>query len=553
MAAEEGALVKPNDEIQRRDRKSRPIEDAEAAELRRRKAEAHQAYGRGKKISAKSIRDKKLRSNLRTLEDKYQDATLKAKDAEILLENESGLLEPEGELERTYKVRQVDLKPDLAIETAKKGFELKLEGLGPYVADYTRNGRNLLLAGRKGHVCTMEWRAGILGCELQLGETVRDARWLHNNQYFAVAQRKYVYIYDHAGVEIHCLQKHIDVHHMQFLPYHFLLATVGNAGYLKYTDTSIGATLTEIPTKLGTPTSMAQNPSNAIIHLGHQNGTVTLWSPNSTTPLVKLLAHRGPVRSAAIDRSGHYMVSTGADMKMSVWDIRQFREVNNYFLRQPGTSVQISDRDLTGVGWGTQVSVWKGLFSRAVEDQEKVQSPYMAWGGEGKRIERVRWCPFEDVMGISHDKGFSSIIIPGAGEPNFDALEANPYETTKQRQETEVKALLNKLQPEMISLNSDYVGKLDLASAAQRRKEQDLDRKPEDPLKSLKEKARGRGKNSSLRKYLRKKGNKNVIDEKRLQIDEMRKKRDREARGAFKKSKREELGPALGRFVRKED
>lgn len=298
---------------------------------------------------------------------------------------------------------------------------------------------------------------------------------------------------------------------------------------------------------------MTQNPSNAILHLGHQNGTVTLWSPNSTTSLVKLLAHRGPVRSVSIDRSGHYMVSTGADLKMSVWDIRQFREVNNYFLRRPGSSVCVSDRDLTAVSWGTQVSVWRGLFDRAVVDQEKVQSPYMCWGGEGKRIERVRWCPFEDVLGVSHDKGFSSIIVPGAGEPNFDALEINPYETTKQRQENEVKSLLNKIQPEMISLNPDYVGRLDLASAEQRRKEQDLDRKPDDPLKSLKERARGRGKNSSLRKYLRKKGVKNVVDEKRLQVDELRKQRDREARGVVKKKRREELGPALGRFVRKED
>ncbi|KAL8736433.1 MAG: hypothetical protein Q9166_000225 [cf. Caloplaca sp. 2 TL-2023] len=552
MAVENSALSKSSASLSR-GLNVRKVEDREAAELRRRTADAQKIYGRGKKISAKTVRDKKLRSSLKSLENKYQDAALRAKDAEILLENGSGLLEAEGELERTYKVRQDELKPELSIETARKGFELKLEDLGPYVADYTRNGRGLLLAGRKGHVSTMDWRAGELRCELQLGETVKDAKWLHNDQYFAVAQKKYVYIYDHAGVELHCLQKHIEVNYMQFLPYHFLLATVGNAGYLKYTDTSTGATLTEIPTKLGTTTAMTQNPSNAILHLGHQNGTVTLWSPNSTTPLVKLLAHRGPVRSASVDRSGQYMVSTGADQKMSVWDIRQFREVNNYFLRQPGSSVSISDRDLTAIGWGTQTSVWKGLFNRAVEDQQKVQSPYMSWGGEGKRIERVRWCPFEDVLGISHDKGFSSIIVPGAGEPNFDALEINPYETTKQRQESEVKSLLNKIQPEMISLNPDYVGKLDLASAAQRKKEQDPDRKPEDPLKTLKEKARGRGKNSSLRKYLRKKGVKNIVDEKRLQVDDLRKKRDREARGVIRKKKREELGPALGRFVRKED
>lgn len=200
--------------------------DPEAAHIQKRMKEAEKIYGRGRKISVRSVKDKKLRSNLKNLEDKYRDAVLKAKDAEILLENESGYLEPDNELEKTYKVRQDELRQDVAVETAKKGFELKLEGLGPYSADYTRNGRGLLLAGRKGHVATMDWRAGSLGCELQLQETVRDAKWLHNDQYFAIAQKKYVYIYDHAGVELHRLKQHIEVTHMQFLPYHFLLATV---------------------------------------------------------------------------------------------------------------------------------------------------------------------------------------------------------------------------------------------------------------------------------------------------------------------------------------
>ena len=195
-------------------------------EKMRRLKEADKEYGRGKKINTRQIRDKKLRSNMRRLEGKYQNATIKAKDAEILLENTSGFLEPESELERTYKVRQEDITSDVAVETAKKRFDLKLDSLGPYVFDYTRNGRELLLAGRKGHVATMDWREGKLGCEIQLGETVRDAKWLHNNQFFAVAQKKHVFIYDRNGVEIHNLRKHTEVTHMEFLSYHFLLATI---------------------------------------------------------------------------------------------------------------------------------------------------------------------------------------------------------------------------------------------------------------------------------------------------------------------------------------
>jgi U3 small nucleolar RNA-associated protein 7 len=125
-------------------------------QLRRRK-EAEKAYGRGRKIAVKSVKDKKLRGNLKNLENKYKDAAMRAKDAEILLENTEGYLEPEAELERTYKTTQDQIKSSVPIATAQMGFELKLDS-GSYVAEYTRNGRELLLAGRKGHVATMEWR-----------------------------------------------------------------------------------------------------------------------------------------------------------------------------------------------------------------------------------------------------------------------------------------------------------------------------------------------------------------------------------------------------------
>ncbi|KAI1649646.1 BING4CT-domain-containing protein [Daldinia loculata] len=521
----------------------------EERERRRRLKEAQRDYGRGSRVNVKAVKDKKLRSNLKSLEHKYKEATVKAKDAEILLENTSGFLEPEHELERTYRVRQEEILDEVSTESAKKRFELKLDQLGPYVFEYSRTGRELLLAGRRGHVATMDWREGKLGCELQLGETVRDARWLHNNQFFAVSQKKHVYIYDRQGVEVHCLRKHQEVTHMEFLPYHFLLATLGMSGFLKYQDVSTGQLVTEIPTKLGAPVSLTQNPYNAVLHAGHQNGTVTLWSPNSPEPLVKLLAHKGPVRSLAVDREGRYMVSAGQDCKMAVWDIRMFKEVNSYFTRQPASSIAISDRGLTAVGWGTKTTIWKGLYSKHAAEQEKIQSPYMAWGGEGKRIERVRWCPFEDILGLGHDEGFSSIIVPGAGEPNFDALEVNPFETAKQRQETEVKSLLNKLQPEMIALDPNFIGNLDLRSEQQRQAEKDLDAKPVDIETEIRNRARG--KNSALRRYLRKQRGKNIIDEKRLKVDELWKEQLQQ-RENKQKEKEVELGPALARFARKD-
>jgi len=523
---------------------------AEDQENQKRVAEARKKYGRGKSVRVGTVKDKKLRANLKRIESKYRAAVLNAKDAEILYENEEGFLQPEAELERTYKVRQSDIVDAVGVQQAKKAIEFKLD-LGPYVSDYTRNGRSLLLAGRKGHIATCEWRAGKPGCELHLNETVRDATWLHNDQYFAVAQKKYTYIYDHAGVEIHCLKHYVETTRLEFLPYHFLLAGVENSGFLRYTDTSTGQIVAEYPTRKGAPTALGQNPYNAILHVGHQNGTVSLWSPNSTTPLIKIQTHIGPVRAIAIDRSGHYMLSGGQDLRLKLWDIRALKEIHSYTTRQPASSIDISDRGLAAIGNGTGVTIWKDLFNTATSsDPDKVQSPYLNWGHDGRGVERVQFCPFDDVLAISHTAGFSSIIVPGAGEPNYDALEVNPYETRKQRQETEVKALLHKLQPETIALDPTFIGRLDQRSAEQRAREKDLDSPAVDPLAKLKEKNRARGKNSALRRYLRKKGGKNIIDEKRLRLEEMKKERAERERDQLKKDK-VELGPALARFAKR--
>ncbi|KAF3905781.1 hypothetical protein AA313_de0204373 [Arthrobotrys entomopaga] len=330
---------------------------------------------------------------------------------------------------------------------------------------------------------------------------------------------------------------------MEFLPYHFLLATVGNAGYLKYQDTSTGNLVCELNTKMGTPGSMTQNPQNAIIHVGHAKGIVTLWSPNVTTPLVKMLCHKGPVRALAVDREGNYMATVGQESLVSIWDNRMYKKVHSYTTPAPAKSVHISDRGLLAVGWGSHTVVWKDAI------RKKANSPYLQHHTPANAVEDVRFCPFEDVLGVGHAGGFESIIIPGSGEANFDALELNPFENKKQRQEAEVKMLLNKLQPEMISLDQDEIGKLDRRRPEEKDQEswQEAEKKRID--EKIKIKDRQRGKNSALRRYLRKTGKKNIIDEKRLKLEGLKEKRKRLAQG-LAESKREELGPAVARFYR---
>ncbi|MEE6527205.1 hypothetical protein FKM82_028404 [Ascaphus truei] len=92
---------------------------------------------------------------------------------------------------------------------------------------------------------------------------------------YAVAQRPWLYIYDALGVELHCVKKFNEVQRMEFLPYHFLLATCSATGFLQYLDVSVGKEVTATCAKSGRLSVMCQNPHNAVIHLGHHNGNTT--------------------------------------------------------------------------------------------------------------------------------------------------------------------------------------------------------------------------------------------------------------------------------------
>jgi U3 small nucleolar RNA-associated protein 7 len=89
--------------------------------------------------------------------------------------------------------------------------------------------------------------------------------------------------------------------------------------------------------------------------------------------------------------------------------------------------------------------------------------------------------------------------VPGSGLANFDAYEANPFETGNQRKERLIHGLLEKLDPATISLKVDTIGQIDEAAPEVREKEEreEQERQIEEMRKKekkAKKKARGRSK-----------------------------------------------------------
>lgn len=92
--------------------------------------------------------------------------------------------------------------------------------------------------------------------------------------------------------------------------------------------------------------------------------------------------------------------------------------------------------------------------------ESKAASPYLTHMLPLGGIQSLRFCPYEDVLGVGCAGGVSSLLVPGAGEPNFDSFVANPFQGKKERQEQEVVQLLDKLQPETIMLDPAAIGKV---------------------------------------------------------------------------------------------
>lgn len=387
---------------------------------------------------------------------KLEKVKFESNEVPYFFPEEAGLLEPENETEKTYQISQKEIVQAVDITAATKHFDLKLSHLGPYKIDYFRNGRNLLLGGRNGHVAVFDWITKNLSCEFNVQESVHAVQWLHMPTMFAVSQADWVYVYDNRGTQIHCLKRLYHTYELDFLPYHFLLVAASENGFLSWLDTSTGELVANFRMKSSPRvTSLTHNPSNAITITGHPNGSVNMWSPNVNEPLVKLLCHPTAVRDIVVDNSGNFMVTSGADRSVRVWDVRNHKCLSSYKLRAPPSKMALSQRNLLAIGSGEVVELYRDF-------KNGFNSPYMRHRLDQRTsiISSVQFCPYEDVLGVGHQDGFTSLIVPGAGEPNFDSYESNPYMTNTQRREMEVKALLEKINHELITIDTNSLAKV---------------------------------------------------------------------------------------------
>ena len=63
-------------------------------------------------------------------------------------------------------------------------------------------------------------------CEFSTNEMITDGIFLQNEKMMAMAQKKWTYVYDNTGMELHCLKQFNNVTKLHYLPHHFLLTSI---------------------------------------------------------------------------------------------------------------------------------------------------------------------------------------------------------------------------------------------------------------------------------------------------------------------------------------
>ncbi len=483
--------------------------------------------------------------------------------AEILFPAETGFLESEEK--KAFKITQKELKEYVDENASGNILDLNLPELGPYLIKYSRNGKYQLFGGRKGHLAIVDCHNRTVKLEMQLQEALFDIQYLHDESLFAVAQKKYVYLYDTEGVEIHCMKRHERPYALDFLPQHFLLVTMGHSGWIKWHDVSTGQFVGGHSSGYGPCNVLTHNPQNAVSLTGHSNGTICLWSPISCKSLVSVLAHQAPISDIAINKEGTSMITSGLDGFMKVWDLRMYKQLHALKQEQPVITLDLSDTGLLAVGVGRSVHVMKdvvnnpfgisylqhelnfcGIPNASMKRRNDIASQKKNLSSNVS-VCSVKFRPFEDVLSIGHSHGISNIVVPGSGEVNVDSYESNPFADLKQRRETEVKSLLRKLEPRMIEIGAQFTGSVN----EDENREMKTANKSEPAKINRRQRARGRNRISA--KLRRKQSNildASIIKLKQKMLERSPGRSNGHLLGVARKSESDKSeGDALARFI----
>ena len=104
------------------------------------------------------------------------------------------------------------------------------------------------------------------------------------------------------------------------------------------------------------------------------------------------------------------MATSGLDHQLKIFDLRgTFQPLSARTLPQGAGHLAFSQRGLLAAGTGDVVNIWAG---QGKASPPSLEQPYLTHRLSG-HVHGLQFCPFEDVLGVGHSGGITSMLVPG--------------------------------------------------------------------------------------------------------------------------------------------
>ena len=233
---------------------------------------------------------------------------------------------------------------------------------------------------------------------------------------------------------------------------------------------------------MGTGNCLEQNEQNGVVCVGHSNGVVSFWTPNSSEAVVKLRAHLGSVTGLNVwsedGLGGRCVATAGVDGEppflflnvvsykrigiVKIWDTRMWKDPTRQFHLTKSTVSSSPELSFSRKGHlalttssGVNIYTPPSTWSSSASHTHLAPPLYLTHPFPNKThapVTQPQFAPFFDVCAIGHNAGIEMMLVPGSGEEKWDSLEADPFESGKMRREREVRGLLDKVGDAIFSL-----------------------------------------------------------------------------------------------------
>ena len=310
---------------------------------------------------------------------------------------------------------------------------------------------------------------------------------------------------------------------------------------MTYLDVSTGEIKASLKTKIKLGSSMIQNPHNGSINIGSPKGIVSVFIPSQPEAAMKINCHNAQVKGMGFSSCGKYMTSVGSDSSVKIWDIRKtYSHLGEYFCPFSVSSMDISQKNILALGGKHSVLMFKEWTNKAIGYLKHIDH-------RRRQVNSIKFCPYEDFLGLGLQNGFSSLLVPGSCFVNFDSFTHNVNGIKAQTRENAVQKLMEKLPMESIVLNPGQIGKVDPTSRDVLDKEKEEFKKE---LNAKKIRDRKRKKRSKVQNWRFKQMKRNDILREQVREDKFARKELYNAEEKKRVQEGKQLNDHLGSFVK---